>query len=340
MKIKLTDSYDVFNGCKPYLIAEVGSNHNGDMELASEMIKSAKVAGADCVKFQSWTKNSLYSKSIFESDPELEATLDQVAVSEEDLRECKKIADNIGIDMISTPFSEKEADFLVDELKVPFMKVASMDLNNYPLLEYVAKKGLPIVLATGLGELHEIDKAVKTIENAGNSNIILLHCISMYPPEDKDVNLNNIDTLMRIYPYPIGFSDHTLGFSIALAASAKGACVIEKHFTTDKTLPGCDQSISIDPDELDIISRETKRINDSLGEYRIIAPEGPEKRSAFRRSLVAARDIKGGAMIDQSDITQKRPGHGIPPGKIDEVIGRKVLRDISADDLIRFDALC
>jgi sialic acid synthase SpsE len=246
----------------------------------------------------------------------------------------KKFADEVGIDCTSTPFSKREADFLVNKLDSPFIKVASMDLNNYPFLEYLATKNRPIVLSTGLSELYEIDKAIKTIENAGNNKIIILHCVSIYPPKDSEVNLNNIKTLQKIYPYPIGFSDHTLGTSIPLGAVALGACIIEKHFTLDKNLEGWDHKVSATPDELKDIVENSKRINDALGSYRISSVEDYERKREFRRSIVLTRDMKKGEVIQKEDLDYKRPGIGLEPGMSEFIIGMKVNKDLQKDHIL------
>jgi sialic acid synthase SpsE len=351
MKIRLTDKREMFNFCEPYIIAELGSNHNGDMGLARKLIHAAKSAGADCVKFQSWSKETIFSKETYENnfflsddyrnrtDYTLEQIVEKFSISEQQLLEMKQYADEIGIDCTSTPFSKKEVDFLTEKLKSPFIKVASMDLNNYPFLEYIAEKGLPIVLSTGLSELYEIDKAIRTIEKAGNSQMVLLHCVSIYPPKDEEVNLRNIQTLQTLYPYPVGFSDHTLGFSIPLAAVTMGACIIEKHFTLDKSLFGWDHKISALPDELKIICDESKRIWTSLGSNRILCEEGEERKAAFRRSIVATRKIKAGEVVQENDIDFKRPGTGIAPAESQYVIGRMVRKDIGADELILWNDL-
>jgi len=342
MKIKLTSKREVFSFCEPYIIAEIGSNHNGDMELAKRLTVAAKEAGADCVKFQSWSKETIFSRKVYEenyflrddyrsrSDYTLEEIVDEFAISEQELLEMKKFTDEVGIDCTSTPFSKKEVDFIVDVVKTPFIKVASMDLNNYPFLDYIARKSLPVVLSTGLSELYEIDKAIRTIEKAGNTQIILLHCVANYPPKDEDVNLNNIESLQKLYPYPVGFSDHTLGFSIPLAAVAKGACIIEKHFTIDKNLFGWDHQISATPDELKIICTESKKINKALGSFYFRCEEDEERKAAFRRSIVTTKEIKAGEVIKDF----KRPGSGIPPEYRDFVIGRIAKRDIGADIII------
>ncbi|MBV6518757.1 MAG: N,N'-diacetyllegionaminic acid synthase [Candidatus Brocadia fulgida] len=346
MKIKLTDKKEVFNFCEPYIIAELGSNHNGDKELAKKLIIAAKESGADCVKFQSWSKETIFSKKVYEdnyflkddyrnrTDYTLERIVKEFSISEQELLDMKRFSDEVGIDCTSTPFSKREVDFLVDELQSPFIKVASMDLNNYPFLEYLAKKGLPVVLATGLSEFYEIDRAVRTIENAGNNQIVVLHCVALYPPKDEDVNLNNIESLQKIYPYPIGFSDHTFGFSVPLAAVAKGACIIEKHFTLDKNLFGWDHKISATPEELEIICGESKRIQRAMGSFRFRCEEDEERKAAFRRSIVTTRTIKAGEVIRESDIDFKRPGTGIAPAESKYVIGRKTKKDIGTDELI------
>ena len=347
MKIKLTNKREVYNFCKPYIIAELGSNHNGDMELAKKLIIQAKEAGADCVKFQSWSKDTIFTKKKYEdnyfiaddyrdrTDYTLEEIVETYSISEEELLEMKKFADELGIDCTSTPFSKKEADFLIDKLDSPFIKVASMDLNNYPFLEYLAKKNRPMVIATGLSELYEIDKAVKTIENAGNKNIIILHCVSTYPPVDSDVHLNNIKTLMTTYPeYPIGFSDHTLGTAIPLASVALGVCLIEKHFTLDKNMEGWDHKVSATKDEMEIIVEGSKRINEAMGSFRITATETEEKKQEFRRSIVLTRDMKKGEIISYEDIDYKRPGTGIKPEMTDFIIGRTVNKDLKYDHIL------
>lgn len=351
-KIKLTPVKDVYNYCKPYIIAELGSNHNGDMELARKLIIQAKEAGADCVKFQSWSKDTIFSKKTYEenyfvaddyrnrTDYTLEQIVEEFSISEEELLEMKAFADQVGIDCTSTPFSKKEADFLVDKLNSPFIKVASMDLNNYPFLEYLAKKNRPMILSTGLSELYEIDKAIRTIENTGNTNIVILHCVSIYPPKDQQVNLRNIITLQNIYPkYPIGFSDHTLGTSIPIASAALGVCVIEKHFTLDKNMFGWDHKVSATKDEMALIVSETQRVNTALGDFRISSVEDQERKSSFRRSITSTRAIKKGEIINAEDIDFKRPGNDIAPEFINFVIGRVAATDIESDKPIKYSDL-
>ena len=334
-KIKLTEKKEVFNYCTPYVIAELGSNHNGDMKLAKKLIQEAKESGADCVKFQSWSKDTLFSKKNYQDNFNLEEIVDAYSISEKELLEMKKFAVELDIDLTSTPFSKKEVDFLLDKLESPFVKVASMDLNNYPFLEYIAKKGKPIVLSTGLSELFEIDKAIKTIESAGNRSIIILHCVANYPPVDKDINLNNIKTLMATYPeYPIGFSDHTLGIAIPTASAALGVCLIEKHFTLDKNMEGWDHKVSATKNEMKEIISNASRINDAMGSYRIKAIESDEKKREFRRSIVLRRKIKKGEVIKYEDIDYKRPGGAFDPGMTEFIVGRTVNKDLEYDHIL------
>ena len=352
MKVQLTKEKEVFNFCKPYIIAELGSNHNGDMELAKRLIVEAKEAGAHCVKFQSWSKDSIFAQKKYNdnyfvaddyrdrTDYTLAEIVEAYSISEDELLEMKSFADKVGIDCTSTPFSKKEADFLIDKMETPFIKVASMDLNNYPFLEYLAKKNKPIIISTGLSELYEIDKAVKTIENAGNTQLVILHCVATYPPIDRDVNLNNIKTLMKTYPdYPIGFSDHTLGTAIPLASVALGVCLIEKHFTLDKNMEGWDHKVSATKEEMKEIVENSKRISEALGSFRITATESDEKKKEFRRSIVITRDMKDGDIIKQSDIEYKRPGGGFDPDMTEFLIGRTTNKNLQNDHILTKDDL-
>ena len=348
--VQLTSKKKVFNYCKPYVIAEIGSNHNGDMNLAKKLIIAAKQMGADCVKFQSWSKDTLFSKKKYEdnyfvaddyrnrTDYTLEQIVDAYSISEDELLEMKKFSNELGIDCTSTPFSKKEVDFLVDKLESPFIKVASMDLNNYPFLKYIAKKGRPIVLSTGLSELHEIDKAIKTIENEENNQIVILHCVATYPPADIDLNLNNINTLKIAYPeYPIGFSDHTIGTAITFASIALGACIIEKHFTLDKNMEGWDHKISATIEEMRDIIKNAPRISEAMGTFRIKATESDEKKKEFRRSIIIIKEMKKGEVIKYDNIDYKRPSGGFDPEMTEFIVGRTVNKNLKSDHILTQD---
>jgi sialic acid synthase SpsE len=338
------------NSDEPYVIAEVGSNHNGDMKLAEELIKAAKVAGADCVKFQSWTKGSIFSKIKYQenyflkddyrnrNDFTLEEIVEKFSVSEQQLIELKSIADDMSIDFACTPFSNNEATFIAEKLDVPFIKIASMDVNNYPFLDFVAKLGKPVIISTGLGTLSEIDRAVSVFENAGNKSIAILHCVAEYPPLDTQMNLRNIVTLMDCYPdHTVGFSDHSIGACLPLAAIALGAKIIEKHFTLDKNMSGWDHKLSATPAELKDICHGGQRVNRALGSSRIMALETDERKREFRRSIVTTRPILKGEMFGSEDLTFKRPGTGVAPEFVDFVIGRVAKRDLEKDELLKSD---
>lgn len=340
---------EINNFSEPYIIAELASNHNGDMDIAKKLIDQAKSCGCDCVKFQSWTKETIFSKKVYQDnyflnddyrnreDYTLEQIVEKFSVFETQLYDLWEYCKKVGIDFSSSPFSKQEVDFLIDVLDVPFIKVASMDLNNYPFLDYIARKAKPIILSTGLSSLSEIDQAIEVIEKAVNKNIILLHCVSIYPPNDEDVNLNNIDMLRDNYPdYPVGFSDHSIGTAIPLAAVAKGACVIEKHFTLDKNMFGWDHKVSATADEMKLTVDNSKRITKALGLYRrTLTTIEIEKRAAFRRSIVAARDIPQGKIIELEDLDLKRPGTGLEPKYFNLLVGRVARRNISPDELIK-----
>lgn len=337
---------EIKNFGRPYIIAEIGANHNGDMELAKKMIDSAIECGADAVKFQSWTDKSLIAQAEYDNNQKYDdspkkhfGSLQEMVVKYY-LREdqhflLKQYCDEKGVDFCSTPFSIEEVD-LLEKLNVPFYKVASMDINNLRLLKHIASKKKPVVISTGMATLSEIEQAVKTIEDSGNKEIVILHCISIYPPNPDDIHLNNIRLFQEVFPdYAVGFSDHTIGVSVPIASIALGAAVIEKHFTTDKDLPGWDHEISADPEELRFIVKEGQIIQKSLGNLkRTVCEAEMNKKDKFRRSIVLTRDIKKGEVITEDDITFKRPGTHIRPDEEQYVVGRIMKRDMKEDELL------
>ncbi len=335
----------------PYVIAEIGSNHNGDMDLAKQMIDAAKDCGCDAAKFQSWTPESLIAREEYERNQKyndspkrhfgsLREMVEKYYLRSEQHIELNEYCERVGITFLSTPFSNEEVD-LLEQINVPCHKIASMDINNLELLKYVAKKNKPIILSTGMSTLSEIENAVKTLEKQGNGQIILLHCIAVYPPEYEDINLNNIHMLREKFGYPVGFSDHTIGTSIPLASVALGSCVIEKHFTLDKDLPGWDHAISADPKEMKIIVEESRNIAKSLGSYeRVVGEAEEEKKLKFRRSIVAKTDLKKGHTLTLDELSFKRPETGICPDEVRYVVGRKLKRNISQDEIIQWDDMC
>ncbi|WP_372906481.1 N-acetylneuraminate synthase family protein [Rhodohalobacter sp.] len=350
MKFNLTPDFTVENFTAPYIIAEIGSNHNGDMDLARKIIDAAVATGAHAVKFQSWTPESLIAteeyeaNTVYTDDPKkhwgsLREMVEEYYLREDQHKELKEYCDTKGVDFCSTPFSEGETD-LLNDLEVPFFKVASMDINNLRLLKYLAQFDKPIILSTGMATLGEIEQAIQTLEDAGNQRIMLLHCISVYPPKMENVNLRNITMLQQTFGYPVGFSDHTIGSAIPLASVALGACLIEKHFTIDKDLPGWDHMISANPEEMTDICSESKNIAAAMGSYRrTISDEEEQKMPKMRRSIITARNLKKGDIIEEKDLTFKRPGTGIAPDEEKFVVGRSLKNDLVKDSVIRWDDL-
>ena len=347
-KIRLSPNKEVYDFCTPYIIAEIGSNHNGDIVLAKEMILSAKACGADAVKFQSWSPATLIAREEYERNTKyndspkkhfgsLREMCERYYLRPEQHFELKEFCDENDIDFSSSPFANHEVD-LLEEIGVSFHKVASMDINNLLLLKHIAKTGKPVLLSTGMSTLAEIETAIKAIEEEGNHNIVLLHCIAVYPPKLEDINMKNITMLQQTFGYPVGFSDHSMGFSIPISSVALGACVIEKHFTIDKDLPGWDHTISADPVEMKMIVEQSKVIAKSMGNYqRVVSADEEAKKLKFRRSVVATRPIAKGSVIVPEDLTAKRPGLGIPPNEIPNLYGRTVTRDILEDDVLRWE---
>ncbi len=346
-ELQLTPRRTVRDFTRPYIIAEIGSNHNGDMDLAKTMIDSGVSCGCDAVKFQSWTPQSLiareeYDRNIrYDDNPRkhwgsLREMVEKYYLRAEQHTELKQYCDKAGIDFCSTPFAEDEAD-LLEQVGVSFYKIASMDVNNFRLLRHVAAKGKPVLLSTGMATLGEIENAIHQISSEGNDRIVLLHCISVYPPAYEDIHLNNIPMLRQTFGYPVGFSDHSIGYSIPLAAVALGACLIEKHFTIDKNLEGWDHEISADPAEMSVIVRESAHVSTALGSHtRTVSDAEQQKKTKFRRSIVAARSMKKDHVIRSEDIAFKRPGTGIAPEYMNLIAGRRLSRNIEADELLKW----
>ncbi len=336
-------------GYPPYVIAEIGSNHNGDMELCRRLIDAAAEAGADAVKFQSWTEDSLIAKEEYERNTQysdkkrhfgsLREMVRAYQFTPTQHREARAHCSKRGVHFCSSAFSPAEADML-EELDVPFFKLASMDIVNLPLIAHIAKKQRPVVISTGMATLAEVERAANTVREHGNDRIALLHCVSIYPPDYTDIHLRNISTLEHAFDLPVGFSDHTIGIAVPVAAVALGACIIEKHFTLDKDLPGWDHHISADPAEMRAIAEESRNVFAALGSStRTVSAAELEKRSKFRRSLVARTNLQADHRLTDGDLDAKRPGTGISPDEIQYVLGRVLKRPLEADELIRWEDL-
>jgi len=336
-------------GQPPYIIAEIGSNHNGDLNLCKKIIDAAKACGADAVKFQSWNKESLISKAEYArntnySDKKkhfgsLEEMVEKYHLTPEQHIEISQYCSDIKITFLSSAFSGEEVDLLIS-LDVPAFKVASMDINNLPLLRYIASKHKPVIVSTGMATLGEIEQALGILKTFGAGPIALLHCISIYPPICNNINLRNIPMLQQVFEVPVGFSDHSLGTSIPLAAVALNTCIIEKHFTLDKNFNGWDHAISANPDELSYLVKESRNIFNSLGSAtRIVYDDEYEKRKKFRRRAVAKYAMHKGEVIKENGLAFKRPGNGINPDEIDYIIGRTLNKDIQQDQELEWSDL-
>ena len=349
MKTVRLGDFDVGVGRPPYIIAEVGSNHNGDMNLCRQLIGAAAGAGVHAVKFQSWTDKSLiaeeeYARNTEYSDKKrhfgsLREMVTAYQFTAAQHQEARQQCRAQGIAFCSTPFSPDEVD-LLESLDVPFFKIASMDIVHLPLLKYAAGKKRPLVISTGMATMAEIERAVETVRAEGNEQIVLLHCVSIYPPEYETIHLRNMETLRQAFDVPVGFSDHTLGTAIPLAAIAMGACVIEKHFTLDQNMPGWDHAISANPEQMRMIVTEGKNVFNALGDtHRIVSAAEMEKRKKFRRSLVTRYQLSRGHVLSEADLDAKRPGTGIGPEEIKYVIGRQLNLDLDTDQVLRWEYL-
>lgn len=330
------------------IIAEVGVNHNGSLELAFRLVDTAVNAGADVVKFQTFNTASLVSPEAPKADYQLEATgaeeshfemLRRLELSPEAHRDLMHYAQSKGILFMSTPFEEASADFLAD-LGVAGFKIPSGEITNLPFLAHVARKGKPMIVSTGMASLAEVENSVRVIEATGNRNLILLHCVSNYPTRPQDVNLRAMQTLLEAFGVPVGFSDHTLGIEISFAAVALGACVIEKHFTLSRGLSGPDHQASLEPEELEALVRGIRMVEAALGHGRKEPAAGESQVAAIaRKSLTTTRDLAAGTVLTTEMVALKRPGTGLPASQLPYVIGRTVRQDIKANSLLTWEIL-
>src|SRR3989338_7335483 len=324
-----------------YIIAEIGLNHQGDILLAKELIDSAVAAGVDCVKFQKRSLQHLYKEDVL-AHPEnqehaLHYLLDHIVkceLSEENMRELYYYAIQQGVDFICTPWEETSLNFL-SSLNLPAYKIGSPDMFNLPLIHAVIKLKKPLIISTCMSFVSEIEQVLKFL-NDSNAQYIALHCNSTYPTPHHDINLNFLKVLQEKSRYPIGYSGHEQGITAALAAVALGARVLEKHLTTDKSLPGPDHKASLEPEEFKNLVREVRILEASLGEAVRYPSRGEfMNRESLSKSLVVKRDILKGEILKYEDIGVKSPGKGTKPLKLNYFIGRQLIRrDILAGDYL------
>jgi len=354
-----------------FIIAEAGSNHNRSVEIGKQLIDKAKECGVDAVKFQAFkteeqatrnTKKAAYQEGKSEGDNQFDM-IKALELTEEEHKELIDYAKEVGIPLFYSVFDKKSADF-VDNFGVPVFKFGSGELTNFPLLKHVAEKGKPIILSTGMGDIEEVKAAVDVIKSAGNDKIILTHCTIGYPIQYKDVNLRAMKTLQENFEYPVGYSDHSLKILVSTMAAAIGAKVIEKHFTLDKNMEGPDHHMSMTPDEMKELVNNIRKIQphvpveesnlrtaletigmlcsgeqieEILGRSEKVPTEKErtEERVWARKSIVANKDVTAGTVLTGEMLGIKRPGTGIHPKELSNIIGKTAKADIKENDLLK-----
>ncbi|HPU64027.1 MAG TPA: N-acetylneuraminate synthase [Mobilitalea sp.] len=328
---------------KVYIIAEAGVNHNGQVYLAKKMIEEAAKAGADAVKFQTFRAESLVSAKAPKARYQIEATnkdesqlmmLKKLELSYDDFYELADYARKLKIDFLSTPFDLESIEFL-QSLNMPYWKIPSGEITNLPYLEKIAATGKPVIISTGMSTMREIEEAMDIFKDYDRNMITLLHCNTQYPTPYEDVNLPAMMTIKNRFGVRVGYSDHTPGIEIPVAAVAMGAAVIEKHFTLDRNMEGPDHKASLEPDELKAMVQCIRNVEKALGSAeKKPSPSEMGNITVARKSIVAKRDILKGEVFTEDNITTKRPGDGLSPMRWHEVLGQKAKRDFKADEKI------
>ncbi len=329
------------------IIAEAGVNHNGDFELAKQLVVAAAEAGADYVKFQTFKASKIVSKTakkavyqernINDGDDSQYAMLKQLEMPEEWHIKLIEYANEHGIKFLSTGFDHQSVD-LLDQLGSPLFKIPSGEITNKPYLQHIAQKGKPVIMSTGMANMEEIKAALEVLIQNGvpKDYITVLHCNTEYPTPMEDVNLMAMISIRNTFGVKVGYSDHTQGIEVPIAAAALGATVIEKHFTLDRNLPGPDHKASLEPDELKAMVKAIRNIELAISGSGIKEPSKSELKNieVVRKSIVAEKQIRKGELFTKDNLTVKRPGNGISPMLWDETIGTKAIKDFEPDDLI------
>jgi len=342
MKIKIADRL-IGEGEPCFVIAEAGVNHNGDVNLAKRLIDVAKEARADAVKFQTFKAKELVTKSAEKAGYQKETTgseesqyemIKRLELLEADFKELVTYAQEKDILFLSSPFDKGSVD-LLNELGIPAFKVGSGEITNFPLLKHVARREKPIILSTGMATLEEVEEALEVLRKEGAEEIVLLHCVTNYPARIENMNLKAMETLRYAFKLPGGLSDHSADVTIPIAAVALGACVIEKHFTLDKNLPGPDHRASLEPDGLKQMVKAIRDVEKALGDgVKRPTKDEEEIKKVGRRSIVARTYIPKGTIITEDMLAIKRPGTGIEPKYVNRIIGRATKRNIKKDNLL------
>jgi len=326
-----------------YIIAEAGVNHNGDIQLALKLVDEAKKAGANCVKFQTFKAEKVVSKfanmaeyqviSTKKSETQLEM-LKKLELTYDEFVEIRKYCDKVQIDFMSTAFDLDTIDFL-NSLEMKKWKIPSGEITNLPYLERIAQLKKPIILSTGMSTLTEIENAIAILKKNGAIDITVLHCTTEYPAPFEDVNLKAMNTIKKKFNIGVGYSDHTMGIEVPIAAVALGASVIEKHFTLNRDSEGPDHKASLEPNELFQMVSSIRNIEKALGDgVKRLASSELKNKSVARKSIVANVNIKKGELFTKDNLTTKRPGNGISPMHWYDVIGKKASRNFDEDELI------
>ena len=331
-----------------FVIAEAGVNHNGSLDLALQLVDAAKASGADAVKFQTFRADQLATRSAHKAPYQERTTANSESQFEMlqrlqlDAAAHRRLIDhcrNVGIQFLSSPFDTQSADLLAT-MNVPLYKVPSGEITNLPFLQHLARKSRPLILSTGMSTLGEVEEAVQVLQAAGAIQLTLLHCVTEYPAPYAEVNLRAMQTLKSAFGLPVGYSDHTSGIEIAIAAVALGAEVIEKHFTLDRSLPGPDHSASLEPVELRQMVTAIRHVEAALGTgIKAPAPCELPNISVARKSVVAARTLPAGHQLATGDLEIKRPGNGLAPKLLPALIGRTLRASVAKDEIINWDHL-
>ena len=345
MKTIIINNRPIGSGHLVYIVAEMSANHNQEFEQAAKLVVAAKEAGADAIKLQTYTPDTLTIdcdnayfkiKDTIWKGRTLYDLYSEAYTPWEWQPKLKKIAEEIGLDFFSTPFDSTAVDFLRD-MQVPAYKIASFENIDLALIRKIAKTGKPIFMSTGMASVAEIDEAVRTITEAGGSELILLKCTSSYPSSPEDMHLRTIPNLSATFNVPVGLSDHSMSIAIPTAAVALGACVIEKHFTLSRSVPGPDSSFSLEPDEFKQMAKAVRTTEKALGKICYDIGKKESENRVFRRSLFAVKNIAAGEKLTIKNIRSIRPGHGLHPRYFDEIIGRYAKRDIRRGTPISWD---
>lgn len=331
------------NMSRIYIIAEAGVNHNGSLKIAKKMVDAVREAGADAIKFQTFKAENIVTKNASRADYQVKNTgedtsqysmLKKLELSYDDFRELKVYCDASGIEFLSTPFDLESIDFL-QELGIRFLKIPSGEITNFPYLRKIGQTGMPVIMSTGMSTLEEVGDAIGVLREYGGRDISLLHCTTEYPAPLDSVNLKAMQTMAEAFNLPVGYSDHTSGIAVSVAAVAMGAVIIEKHFTIDRNMEGPDHKASLEPDELKDMVQSIRDVEMAMGTgEKGLSYSELKNVSVVRKSIVAKRAIRKGMLFSEDNLSVKRPGTGVNPMQWNKVIGLCAKRDYEEDEMI------